>query len=254
MTPPPAPAATNDTVGLRRTIAFAVLAGLCPLIPLPFIDDIALDLVRKQLVTSLFGSHKLALSPALMAALLQSDKPNALIGCFASIVLYPIKKLFRKIFFVLAIKDSVDAASAVLHEGMLIRHALSSGLVDQRSLADGTASMAALNAAIRATCKQTDTRPVNQTLRRVFTASRSALSAVATTLASAIRSKGGTRNNPESVGQAFEAVEQGSDPQVERMVDEIGEQMFAEPGYLESLKKRFDDNFRKASSAHVSAG
>jgi hypothetical protein len=30
------------------------------------------------------------------------------------------------------------------------------------------------------------------------------------------------------------------------MVDELGEQMFAEPGYLDALKKRFEANFREA--------
>jgi len=236
----------TDPAGTRRTVFFAVLAGLCPMIPIPFIDDLALELVRKQLAASLFSAFGLRPSAAHMAALLQGEKANALAGCLASLVLYPIKKMFRKIFFVLALKDCVDAASSVLHEGMLLRHAVASGLLDEASLAQGTASVTALSSAIRTTCKQTDTRPVNQAFRRVFSASRAGLAAAAAALAGVIRSKGGNRKNPQSVEQAFESVEQGGNPQVDRMVDELGDQMFAEPGYLDALKKRFEANFREA--------
>lgn len=247
MTQPPKNVEAKDPAGLRRTIFFSVLAGLCPLIPIPFIDDLALGLVRKQLTVSLFSAFELQPSPAQLAAFLQDEKPNVLVGCLASFVLYPIKKLFKKIFFVLALKDCVDAAAAALHEGILLRHALSSGQLDAARLASDPACTATLAAAIRTTCKQTDTRPVNQALRRVFTASRADLAAAAATLGAVIRSKGGDRKNPDSVERAFETVEQQSNPQVDRLVDEIGTQMFAEPGYLDALKKRFDANYRQAT-------
>ncbi len=246
-------ATDQDSIGTRRSIFFAVLAGLCPLIPLPFIDDIALDFVRKQLLASLFAAHQLELTPVHLAALLQTEKSNRLVGCFVGIILYPVKKIFRKIFFVLAVKDCVDSASAVLHEGLLVRHALASGLVDRASLDAGTDTLLALNRAIRTTCQQTDTRPVNQVFRRVFTASRSALADAAAALASLIRNKGGSRKNPQPVQTAFEHAEHQSNPQVDRLVDALGGQVFTEPGYLDALEKRFESNFRSELQASPSS-
>jgi uncharacterized protein (DUF697 family) len=245
----PAIAPNHDSRGKRRSIFFAVLAGLCPLIPLPFIDDIALEFVRKQLLTSLFAAYQIELTPAHLAALLQTEKSNRLVGCLVGIVLYPIKKIFRKIFFVLSVKDCVDSASVVLHEGLLVRHALATGLVDRASLDAGPETLLALNRAIRATCKQTDTRPVNQVFRRAFTASRSALADAAATLASLIRNTGASRKNPQPVQAAFERAEQQPNPQVDHLVDAIGGQVFTEPGYLDAIEKRFESNFRRERSA-----
>lgn len=216
---------TLETPGARRVVVGAVLSGLCPLIPLPWVDDYVMAKVRQHLYRSLYSAFGVPPDDKAIQAL--AARPSrGLWGCLTVLVFYPIKKIFRKIFFLLAVKDAVDAASETLHEGLLLRHALEGGL-----LAGGPSLR--LVPAVRATLAATDPRPLNQALRRAFSASRSLLSTIAATLGQVL----GTRGK----GDLDHGLDHAhADASLDPLVDLVGRIMFAEPGYLEALLRRFD--------------
>jgi hypothetical protein len=155
-----------------------VLAGLCPLIPIPFLDDAVLRRVRRSLGHELLADHALP-AEALRTLAGAHAEP---IGC-ATLLLLPLRlafklflKLFRRLTIVLAIKEALDTASHVLHEGWLLAAA-------KRRADLHSHDPEAVRRAIEVACSQVDPRPVEQLLKRSFRGSRAVLHRAARTLA-----------------------------------------------------------------------
>jgi hypothetical protein len=154
-----------------HTIALhAVLAGLCPLVPIPFLDDALERRVRKSLGRSLAPELPRPSSDYLAGAF------ETRVGC-AWMILLPFKlagklvlKLFRKITIILSLKQAVDTTSRVLHEGWLIAYARREG-----HLLDPNYPPSVVRAAIETACRNIDPRPVEQAIKRLYRASRSTL-------------------------------------------------------------------------------
>jgi len=110
----------------RRVAQQAVLVALAGLIPVPFIDTWLQSRLRAELVEHLGRHHDRPLEPGHVRTL-SADRGNLLLGCVVGVVWWPIKKLFRKIIYVLTIKDAVDAASDAWLRGEMVRRALRAG-------------------------------------------------------------------------------------------------------------------------------
>lgn len=108
---------------LRIVASHSAVAGLCPLIPLPYVDDVLIRRISRRMFQALFAAHGLTLTQAGEKALL-AGQTGWLRGAATSMALFPIKKLMRKVVYLLAIKDCGDVASAVFHDGWLIAHLL----------------------------------------------------------------------------------------------------------------------------------
>ncbi|TQF14155.1 hypothetical protein FJV41_20170 [Myxococcus llanfairpwllgwyngyllgogerychwyrndrobwllllantysiliogogogochensis] len=213
---------------LGRVALHAVASGLTPLIPVPFLDDYALFQVREQLVRSLLEERGLRAPNQAVEALAGSSLGRTLGGRLASylkgMMLLPVKKLFRKVFFVLWVKDCVDVASVSLHHGYLLHHALERGDLDALSLQGDKPR--AIHAAIVAACAEVDARPVNQALRRLFASSR-LLVAEATRVFL----------NPRNVGPR--APEPGESAEVKSLADRLLALLWEERGYFSTLEAHY---------------
>lgn len=107
----------------QRLAPLVLLTGMCPLIPIPLLDDY----VERELLRS--AIRRMALTegravPEEAINTLVEDRSSFLVGCLWAIVRWPFKKLFRTVFFVLAIKDVIDIVSRNSHRLALLHHAL----------------------------------------------------------------------------------------------------------------------------------
>jgi hypothetical protein len=103
---------------------YVLFSALCPLIPLPFVDDWALREVRRAYFARILGDAPSAL---LAARTLSEARGSFFPGCLWILVFYPIKKLFRTLFYFLTVKQCLDEAAVTLVQGEMVREALGEG-------------------------------------------------------------------------------------------------------------------------------
>ena len=120
---------------VRRRIAHqAVLVALAGLIPFPFIDTWIQGRLRAHLVGHLGRHHSCTFDAAQLRAL-SGGHSNVLLGCVFGVVWWPIKKLFRKLIYVLTVKDAIDAAADAWLRGEMVRRALVAGVLPEHAKA-----------------------------------------------------------------------------------------------------------------------
>ncbi len=213
---------------LGRVAFHAVAAGLTPLIPVPFLDDYALRQVREGMVRALLREHGLPAPEAAVGVLAGSHQGRTLggrlLGYLKSMALFPVRKVFRKAFLVLWVKDCVDMASVSLHHGYLLQHALARGDLDARGL-EGEAPQR-VYAAIEAACREVDARPINQLLRRLFEGSRLLLAEAGRAFLQPLR---GQPRVPEP----------GEGAEVASLADRLAAALWEERGYFTALEQRY---------------
>ena len=99
-----------------------VLIGASALVPVPFLDDFAKAYLEKRLFRLLAEKEGLELSKEEQSHLTQhSGSSCCLVGCLGSALIYPFKKILRKVFFFLEIKRSVDQSTTALAQAYLFR-------------------------------------------------------------------------------------------------------------------------------------
>lgn len=155
----------------RIVATHAAVAGLCPLIPVPFLDDMAARRVERRMFKALYAAHGRELSDAgakvLSAGLVWGR------GTAASLALYPVTKIVRKIAIVLAFKDCADLASRVYHDGWLMGRVLedSQSIAGARSPTDPTVLRRIRKAMLR-TYRDVDPAPLRRALVGSFRGAR----------------------------------------------------------------------------------
>lgn len=174
----------EESASQPRLIGHAVLVGLTPLIPVPFVDDLVRGHLLRRMVRGLGEARGRALAPAEVSALTEERGGGCLGGCLGQAVLYPLKKIFRKVFFFLEWKRAADLTSRTYHQGYLIDYALSEpelfGAVPADKLRD----------AIDAVCRESPVKPVETAAGAALRGSKGAVSAAAQLLGSALRRRG----------------------------------------------------------------
>lgn len=154
-----------------RTVTFhAVVAGLAPLIPVPFLDDWVLGRIRRRMVEELARRQEPGLTAEEVAVLAGAEDRRRRPGCFAGLAwllgkltLTLTRKLFRKVLYVLAVREGVHTAARTFHEGYLVLRTL-----ERHPRPDaGTARAATL-----ATLEEIDLRPIRRAMGRAFRGSR----------------------------------------------------------------------------------
>lgn len=113
--------------------AHCAVAGLCPLIPIPFVDDMIIKRIHWRMNTKLAQLHDIHLTRR-SNRVLTTRESSLLSGALKSMVMWPVKKILKKIVFVFAIKSCADVATALFHEGWLMARALEQGYVDREKL------------------------------------------------------------------------------------------------------------------------
>jgi hypothetical protein len=208
-----------------------VLAGLCPLIPVPFLDDRALAAVKRRMTAELARARGVPLTPLQVDYLAGTWRAPR--GCVERVARTALAltvklaaKLFRKVVIVLAVKEAVDEASRAFHEGYLLHLLFDPEQPATRALAGDHDAWRARWAIERAVA-EVDPRPVNQALKRAFRGSRRLLRRGSRVLERATRA---------GAGAAAEAEEERL---LGGLLDRLAGELWRQRGYLAGLEARF---------------
>lgn len=219
----------------REVTFYSVLAGLCPLIPVPFLDDRVLAAVRRAQVRSLARERGVALTPVQLEYLAGTYRVSR--GCWEQVgraayalTVKLLKKVFRKVFFFLAAKEGVDTASHAFHEGYLLHLLFDPAEPGTEAPADELAAWRA-RWAMEGAVAEVDPRPVNQAIKRAFRGSRGLLRDGASVLARSARRHG--RRGAAGLPEAEEERIMG------QLRDRLAAELWEQQGYLEALEARF---------------
>ncbi|HEX8117394.1 MAG TPA: hypothetical protein VF521_08980, partial [Pyrinomonadaceae bacterium] len=161
-------------------ITHAVLTGLTPLIPVPLVDDLVKNYFRKRLVRSLAASAGRVLSEDELDALVSERGGGCMRGCVSTVLVYPLKAVFRKIFYFLEWKRAADLTSRTYHFGYLVGHALRRR-ESAPSLLDAHGARA-VNEAVEAVCREAPIKPLESAVGGTFRKSKGVLRAAAALL------------------------------------------------------------------------
>jgi hypothetical protein len=232
------PSMTSISQTAQRTVMlYSVLAGLCKLIPIPFLDDFVLALVSRRMIRVLLAQGGLSTSEASVQRLTR-ERTGCPLGCLYTLIFAPLKKIVRSLVFVFAFRDCVDLASRWLHRGYLVASSVERGLLGEAELAEKEGGWP-VALAIEETLLAQDTSPINQLVRQSFTHSRKLLRAAARDLARRLRPArtSATETTEEAVAAAA-AVEGEA---LSAILAELSEAFWSQQRYLADLEARFDE-------------
>ena len=118
----------QEIVGNSDLVTSIILIGASALIPIPFLDDPVKAYLEKKLFRQIADKHEISLTSEEAKGLTQHDTGGCCaLGCLGSAMLWPIKKILRKIFFFLEIKRAVDQSTTALAQSWLFTVALRRG-------------------------------------------------------------------------------------------------------------------------------
>lgn len=224
--PPPPPAEGQQ----RRTIAtYAVLVGLTPLIPVPFVDDVVEAALVRRFVGGLASSRGVVLSDAEVRALSFGSDGGVFKKIARGIFVYPLKKLFRKTFFFLEGKRVVDLASLTFCRGYLLDVAFERGWAGA-----GTPGAPVLEA-IEKACREVGTSPVEHAVQAAFNGSRAAFAGAVEGVTRAFKRAKGKAD--EAAAEAAREASAGAATPVERKLEDTLRTVPAE--YFKRLSQSF---------------
>lgn len=211
----------------------SILMGLTPIIPIPFADDLANAYFQQRMIRKLAESYEQTLSNEDLKTLTTEENKGCLPGCLTSILFYPLKKLFRKIFFFLEWKRAIDTVSRSYHKGYLLEYCFQEGLFKPK----GAYSATQIRSAIEVTCKEVGTNPIEKAVRATFDRSKDAVKDVADTLWKNISRITGQPSDEElqKAAQNVESAEvrTGVTSQLEQALVTIP------PDYFQHLREKF---------------
>ncbi|MEZ4461219.1 MAG: hypothetical protein R3E66_16170 [bacterium] len=208
----------------------SALAGLCPLIPIPFVDDFIIVRIHRRLCRVLLKQHAIELSDAGARTLTHSPS-NLLGGIVRKLVFWPIKKLITKLVYVLAVKSCADVAATVFNEGWLLARAIEQEYVPMDLVQRGDYStLRDLRNAILKAREAVDPSPTQAVMRSAFSVGRGVFAATLSSLRGVL---GGTDKNDERL----EAAEKEVAPITQRIQEEIVSHWLSGPVLDAELRK-----------------
>jgi hypothetical protein len=125
----------SDSDRQHLLVTHAVLAGLTPLVPVPWVDDQLYLYALRSMVQRLGAAHGKKLPSDDIEVLIAQTGRGCALGCLGSVLVYPIKKVLRKLFFFLEWKRAVDTISHTYYRGYLLDAALAEGWLDKHGAA-----------------------------------------------------------------------------------------------------------------------
>ena len=220
---------------------YTVLTALCPLIPVPILDDRVHEYLTRRLVREMASDLGTSITETQIQILTGTDRQLDPLGCLVAAVFWlPLKiaiklvrKFFRYILIFLLANEAAETASRTLHEGYLIRRALEDGRLPYQD--EGAARI--IRGAIEAACREVDTRPVFQALKRTFRGSRRLMRRAARLLARAFRRNPG--NVPLEKGESL----------LGGLSAGVSETLSQNPTYLAALEARFETHIAASETS-----
>lgn len=149
-----------------KVYADATCAGLSALIPIPFVDLLFEMYFRRRIPRAVAGRLRTAVSADAVHELGRIPMEfNALQGCLwlpLKIVRYVLRRIWRKIIYVLAVAEAVELVGYYWHRAHLIEHLVQSGRLNgPRSSEDR------LYSTFHQVLRDTDTSPLRGVARKV---------------------------------------------------------------------------------------
>jgi hypothetical protein len=259
--PPAPPARPAPPASLERLSLISLLAALCPLIPVPWLDDLAERVVRRRAVADLLRERGIDPTPDDVEVLAGLVRPPR--GCvdwllwpLTGVALYLAKKLFRKVFFLLALGDAVRAASELFHDASLLSHALATGWLAPGP--DGRLDRHEarwVRWAIESTTAETDPAPVRGAVRRALAGSGRLLSGEAVRLGGWLaKERRQTGGGPGGDGEAEERAAddlplEGEAERLGGVAQRLAAALGIEEAYRRQLEERLAGHLERAREA-----
>lgn len=222
--------------------------ALCPLIPVPFLDDYILGKFERRMNTALFALHNIPLDDK--AQDIMSDDPTGFFkGVLGSIVnmvvLAPLKFIAKKIVNkVLFVKACTDVCSKFIHEGWLIQYALETELMSAEDLQnDFEGTLARLRAAILHTCDDLETSPIFMVVQRLFKLRFDDLAKVGKDIAERVTQK-------EDLEKDLNRKDFAKRERLDWFFDEILSSISAEENYLSEIGEKLTHNYKNPPQTH----
>lgn len=257
--PPAAPPAARDKAGgpaaaelraeQRRLLRASLLSGLCPLFPVPIVDDWLADGIRERAIAGLLRGRGRRLDPAEIRLLSRGEeRPGAdgCLGCVATAIVWParllfrilIKGLLRKLIFVLAIKDCASELSRSYHLGHLLRHADDIGAFDVPP-AERPARLLAIRRAVETALAGMGFTPLDPWIRIAFRRSWRLIAQTAGGMSDFLS----RRPRPAEKDAVIEELEQET-RELDPLVDELEAELAGEKDYLRGIESAFENALR----------
>ena len=210
-----------------------VMIGASALIPVPFLDDAAKAYLEKHLFGMLAEREGLELSKDEKYHLTQEPSSGCCAwGCLGNALLYPLKKLLRKIFFFLEIKRAVDQATTALAQAYLFRLTLRRDLWKPNEDIHNAHSV---RKAIAEACRSHGVKPLETAIRHGFEGAKGTMADFAAKFAKK------TGDDEKDMKKAVDSLEQeekaelaGLTQRLESALDEV------EETYLAKFTKNFE--------------
>lgn len=219
----------------RRLTFWSVLGGLCPLIPVPFMDDWALERVQRRMIREIDRQERAGLS-AEDVKILAGDEDPRWAGCLGSaawalreVTGAILGKLFRTVFYFLTIRRSVRRSADTLHLGYLVLYAARLGETRAR----------VVRAAIRATLQEMSSQAVHRTLTRDFRQSLSLLLQGAALLGRLIPRRRSKAAQAEEIPGGEDAFRE-HDELLGGFVDRVAADLWGNRTYFAELERVFE--------------
>lgn len=111
-------------------ITHAMLSGAAILIPIPFVDDLIVSIVRQNLVRVLAKYHGVEISPQEVRLLSSLEPFNSCWQGLLNVLRYPFK-IVRQFIRVLEVKKSVETDTHTYYGGILLNEVLRNGWYQQ---------------------------------------------------------------------------------------------------------------------------
>jgi hypothetical protein len=224
-------------------VTHALLTGLTPLIPVPLVDDLVKNYFRKRLVRSLASAAGRALGDEELDALASERGGGCLRGCVGTVLVYPLKAIFRKIFYFLEWKRAVDLTSRTYHFGYLVNHALRRR-EGSPSLLDAHGARA-VSEAVEAVCREAPIKPLESAVGGTFRKSKGVLRAAAALLSRSLRRQ---PPRPERVAEAIESVEPEEERELRPVVTRLQSSIASVPEeHFRALRENLEARLARAA-------
>ena len=222
-------------VDQRVLLTHAVLVGLTPLIPVPFLDDVVRSAVERRMVRAIAKAHGRELTKAEAKALTEDPSGNVLWAIGKGVVLFPFKLLFKTVFLVLEVKAASDEASRAYHQGVLFDLVLRSNALAP----EGPRSAAEIRAAVRDVASGTTVSPLGRAIGGVFETSKGGLTAIGRALLARI-GKGG-KASAAAVEKAVEAAAEEAEGPMDSLLTRLTAAVAEVPGeHFDALRQALE--------------
>ncbi len=225
----------------RRLAGHALMVGLTPLIPVPFVDDLARGYLLRRMVQALGQARGVVLDPPSLDELTREDGGGcALGGCAGGCLTWPFRRLLRKVFLFLEWKRATDLVARTWLYGSML-----DGLLAQGWRPQGTGPSATrVRQAAETAMAEVGTSPVLHASSLALGQARGSLEAGAALMQSALAAW--RRPTGAQVAQAVEAVEKEEEERLRPATDRLLASLSGLPeAWRQRLRARFLEELQR---------